>query len=238
MVEKIEINLIPNEYRVHSKSIKIPQDILISVLFSLIAIGVAFGVSYWKKQHLAEVESEIVTLTKDINTLKAKETKIKELQLKQAQFKDMKKGLSSISVDQDTWIRLFEIYCREVPPNTWIKSIEGEEKIPTQTVYEEPKNKKRRSKKRTSTTEKVTGPPTNTITLKGQTEAFGEVGQFMARLQGYPNISTVKIVEVKTKNTKESSFEFEIVHGYVSSTYSTVEGRPDNKSKKRKKKGK
>lgn len=249
MVEKIEVNLIPNEYRIHSKSIKIPQDILLSVLASLIAISVAFGVFYWKKQRRDEIVFEIESLTKEITQLESKEKKIQELKKNQELFRDMRNGLNSIHVDRDTWIRLFEIYCRELPENTWLLSLEGTEIIPDPPAEDDKKTKNKTSKKKkknekTPPEEKVIpvpkGPIVNNIKIEGRTNSFGEVGQFMARLQSTPNISGVKIQEVKSLNpkikkldSKESSFSFEIKHQYTIPRLDTLDGNSSSKNKKK-----
>lgn len=246
MVEKIEVNLIPNEYRIHSKSVKIPKDILLSVLATLIAISVTSGILYWKKQKLDEVNFEINSLTSEIKTLETKEKEIGRLKANQKTFRDMKNGLNSIHVDRDTWIRLLEIYCRELPSNTWLISVDGEELGAPAPVQEssKPKSKskgKRKSKKKETTVAVAPkGPVKSKVKIKGRTEAFGEVGQFMARLQETPNIENVTVIEVKSATNNKNSFDFEIVHVYnppKAEEVAVAEKKSKTKSK-RKRKGK
>ncbi len=220
MVERIEVNLIPNEYRVHSKKITVPQDIVISVIVTTLLIAASFSVWYWKAQEVDLITERIEVVTRDINNEKPVEDEIKQLKESQSAFKAMHQGLMSIKVDQGIWISLLETYCRELPQNSWLTEITGKEKVPEAPKPDAQKQKaKRKGGKpaKAKVAEKPTPPKPSyvEISIKGKTDAFGEVGQYMARLSDYPRVKSVRVVEVKDGG-KKGLFDFELAHQYVS----------------------
>ncbi len=181
MVEKIEVNLIPSEYRVHQKRFKIKNEVLIPVLISTLLISGSFGWFKFLEKRKALLTTEIAAIESEIRANKHIQVEIENLRKKKNSMQAKIKGLKSINVNRDKWVRLFELYCKELPKNSWITDI----------------------------TETPNGNSSQ-VTLKGMTEAFGEVGQYIARLVKEDALSSVKLVEIRDKGKDGKMLAFEI----------------------------
>ena len=124
MVEKINVNLLPAEYRVHHVKIKFHKEIVWPAIVSSVVLLVLFlwigslnakiG-SYTKK--IAQVEADIKKnqhILDEINSLKEQKkivlTKIK--------------ALERIDVNREKWLRLMETFSQKLPQGSWINSLE------------------------------------------------------------------------------------------------------------------
>ncbi|ERP30909.1 PilN domain-containing protein [Chitinivibrio alkaliphilus] len=199
MVEKIEINLIPNEYRVYRRAVKIPKDILISLLVSILLVGGAFLFYSLKVNERDTLEEDVAEISTKIAAEQHVERQIQDLKEKRQDALAMLNGLSSIPLDHGEWIYLMESYVREIPRNTWITTIEGEKIVPPL-----PDNAEE---------EEIEFANQYKMSVTGQTESFGEVGQYMARLKSVPGIDDVEVVEVNSAGDNEG-FRFEFRHSF------------------------
>jgi len=124
MIERIEINLLPAEYRFHRKTIKLQREIVYPVLGVLL---VAFGLALYT----FNMESQITQLKSDILRTEESFKKNKPIKDEIARLKDNKKivegkivALERITVDRGKWVRLMEIICQRLPDFTWLISCE------------------------------------------------------------------------------------------------------------------
>ena len=124
MIERIEINLLPAEYRFHRKTIKLQREIVYPVLGVLL---VAFGLALYT----FNMESKITQLKTDILRTEESFKKNKPIKDEIARLKDNKKivegkivALERITVDRGKWVRLMEIICQRLPDFTWLISCE------------------------------------------------------------------------------------------------------------------
>jgi Tfp pilus assembly protein PilN len=180
MVEKIEINLIPLEYRVHQRRFVLKKEVLIPILISAILVIVATSWLGFLNGRISTVTSEITRIESEIRRNKPIQDEIHVLQKKQKSMLAKVNGLKEIKVNRENWVRLSEEFSREIPVNSWLTKI----------------------------TQKK--DDASTIELVGVTEAFGEVGQYMARLMETPRFAVVKLVEIKDKNKSGDMLEFKI----------------------------
>jgi Tfp pilus assembly protein PilN len=124
MIERIEINLLPAEYRFHRKTIKLQREIVYPVLGVLL---VAFVLALYT----VNMESQITQLKTDIFRTEESFKKNKPIKDEITRLKDSKKiiegkiiALERISVDRGKWVRLMEVFCQRLPDFTWLISCE------------------------------------------------------------------------------------------------------------------
>jgi len=123
MVEKIEINLIPQEYRVQTRRFTIKKDILIPIGFSSILI---LSMAMWNAFLVGRINSEkaeTAKIVQEINENAHVQIEIASLGREQTAMETKIAGLKQISVVRDKSIRIMELYCREIPNNTWLTSL-------------------------------------------------------------------------------------------------------------------
>ncbi len=184
MLERIEINLIPHEYRVKTRRFTIKKDILIPIVISGVLITVMGVWNSVLTGQIKSVQTETSRIETDIKAFAPVKREIEKLGKEQRTMETKIAGLKQINVVRDKWVRLFELYCREIPANSWL----------------------------TQLTESG-----STIKIKGETNAFGEVGQFMVQLSGDSCVSSVKLLEVKGKGSAGKTHSFSINQGLSAS---------------------
>ena len=205
MVEFIEISLLPEEYQVR-EGVKLDTKMLLSFVGALVLIIAAFSGFLFFNSKLESVTAELTRVEAEIEAKKPIQQRILELESKQQQLTAKRDGLKKINVQRDKWVRILEIYPRNIPTNSWIIDI----------------------------TESVEGA-TPKMTLKGKSDAFGEVGQFLARLGSDSTVSNVVLHEVKEIRSGSDEVSFSISHTLPS--MAVVVSQPENTTgKKRKKK--
>lgn len=187
MVEKIEINLIPHEYRVRTRRFTIKKDVLIPIVISGVLISTMAMWNTVLKSRIRSVQQETTVIENKIRKFASVKREIEKLGQEQAAMETKIAGLKQINVVRDKWVRLLELYCREIPNNTWL----------------------------TQLTESG-----STIKVKGETNAFGEVGQFMVQLMDDSLVNSVKLVEVKGKGVSGKTHTFSIEQGLAASMIS------------------
>ncbi len=180
MVEKIEINLIPHEYRVRTRRFTIKKDILIPIVISGVLISTMLMWNTILTGRIRSVETETIRLENEIKAYASVKREIQKLGDEQRAMEAKISGLKQINIVRDKWVRLLELYCREIPENSWITQLTENNSM---------------------------------IKIKGETNAFGEVGQFMVRLMNDTLVSSVKLVEVKGKGSFVKPHTFSIDQG-------------------------
>jgi Tfp pilus assembly protein PilN len=124
MIERIEINLLPAEYRFHKKTIKLQREIVYPVLGVLFAAFILALYSFNMDGQIAQLRADIVRTEESFKKNKPIKDEITRL-------KDNKKivggkivALERITVDRGKWVRLMEIFCQRLPDFTWLISCE------------------------------------------------------------------------------------------------------------------
>jgi Tfp pilus assembly protein PilN len=122
MIERIEINLLPAEYRVHKRALQVQREIVWGML---ILIVIALGLS-WKTMMM---DSKIAQFKTNIRTTEESIERNKPIRDEITRLKDSKTivqgkivALERINVDRGKWVRLMEILCQCLPDFTWITS--------------------------------------------------------------------------------------------------------------------
>jgi Tfp pilus assembly protein PilN len=124
MVERIEINLLPAEYRVHRKTIRMQRDVVYPfmglVILAFVLVLYTFG-----------LENQISQLRSDIARTEDAFKRNKPIKDEISRLKDDKKiiegkiaALERITVDRGKWVHLMENLCQRLPDFTWLVSCE------------------------------------------------------------------------------------------------------------------
>jgi Tfp pilus assembly protein PilN len=122
MIERIEINLLPAEYRVHKKTLQLQREIIYPIL------GVAI-LGFFLALLTLKIDSDINQIKNDISSTEKmiklnKPIKDEIVRLKES--KNIVQGkilaLEQINVDRAKWVRLMEMICQRLPDFTWLES--------------------------------------------------------------------------------------------------------------------
>jgi len=204
MVEFIEISLLPEEYQVHD-GLKLDKNMIIASAITFVLIIAAFSGFLFFNSKLESVKAELARVEAEINAKKPIQQRILELEKKQQQLTAKRDGLKKINVQRDKWVRILEVYPRNIPSGTWILSItEG-------------------------------GTTTPEMTIKGKSSAFGEVGQFLARLGSDSLVGEVVLHEVKELKAGSDEVSFSISHSMPKMAVVVAPTAPSGNKKRRKK---
>jgi Tfp pilus assembly protein PilN len=167
MIEKIEINLLPVEYRVRKRSFNLPRSIVYPVVaFIVIAAGAGFYTIYLNEKQ-ARLTEEIAAIEKEIAANKHVQDEINKLR-KEKQVTDQKiRALERISVDREKWVRLLEVFSGNLPSYAWLISLRDER-----------------------------GPPEK-VQVEARTYSFPEVAQYMSKLEEAEYIKSVTLTGIE-----------------------------------------
>jgi Tfp pilus assembly protein PilN len=165
MIERIEINLLPVEYRVRKRSFNLPRSIVYPALALIVfAVGAGFYTIYLGEKQ-ARLTDEIEAIEKEIAANKQVQTEINELR-KRKQITDQKiRALERISVDREKWVRLLEVFSGNLPTYAWLISVK-------ESGEEQPRN----------------------IVVEARTYSFPEVADYMKKLEAAEYIKNVTLM--------------------------------------------
>lgn len=124
MIERIEVNLLPAEYRVHTRRFYLQREII----YPLIIIGSVFVVftwwTLWLTQETHQYENLIAQKEMEIAQNKHILDEIKNLEEQEALLEKKIRALERITINREKWIRLQEIFCKKLPLGTWLDRME------------------------------------------------------------------------------------------------------------------
>lgn len=180
MIERIEINLLPAEYRVHRKKLTIKREVAYPLL---IAGLIAISLSLWTaamKNSVVEKSNEIKSVTEAINKNRPIQQEINQLNTDKRTIEQKIHALELINVNREKWVRLLEEFSNRLPPYTWMVSIK----------------------------EELRTPPV--IHIQGRTYSFPEVANFMSNLNDCNYVISVDLSEIEQDKNEEKTFSFSI----------------------------
>lgn len=181
MIERIEVNLLPYEYRDQSKKIVIPKgSFIIAVAVSLVVVTIFIMtaninsridiLTRENREKKAEID-KYRPLLKEINTLKKRKSEV-----------TIKIGaLEKISIDREKWVRLQETFVKQLPQTTWIDKIT------------ERKGKARE------------------LEIVGRTYSFSEAAVYMGRLRETKAVTKVDLLDITMVSTLDRVYKFTII---------------------------
>lgn len=180
MIERIEINLLPAEYRVHRKQFKIKREIAYPFVF---AVVVCFTLALWT----AGIQNSITTSKNKIKELRGKieqnrpiQNEINQLRKDKNVIQQKIQGLQLINVNREKWVLLMEEFSNRLPDYTWLRNLN----------------------------EELRSSPI--IKIEGETYSFPEVANLMSNLEDCPYIQGVDLINIEQKSNVERIYGFSI----------------------------
>jgi Tfp pilus assembly protein PilN len=180
MVERIEINLLPAEYRVHKRGIRLSRSTVYPGL-GLCVLG--FFLLSWTiglDSQIRQLKNDILSVDDMIRKNLYIKEQINKLRADRAVIQEKIVALERINVNREKWVRLMEILCQRVPDFTWLISVE----------------------------EKDQNPPV--LSIEGRTMSFPEVANFMSRLSESEFIRSVDLSGIEETKEETKMFRFNI----------------------------
>jgi Tfp pilus assembly protein PilN len=180
MIERIEINLLPAEYRIHKRRIRISRDVFypvfILLLWGLFLLSFTFGLTSEIEQRKKEIAS-VDAMIKANSYIRLQITKLKA---DRAVIQEKILALERINVNREKWVRLLELMCQRLPDFTWVLSID----------------------------ERPQTPPV--LVVEGRTLSFPEVANFMSQLSESNYIRNVDLSSIEETKEAIKLFRFNI----------------------------
>ena len=180
MIERVEINLLPAEYRVHKRGIRVSRDVFYPVFILLLLAAFLISLTFGLNTEIQQRKNEIVAVDAMIKANSYIKEQIAKLKAERAVIQEKILALERINVNREKWVRLMEIMCQRIPDFTWIMSI----------------------------TEKTQTPPV--LGLEGRTLSFPEVANFMTQLLGSNYIRSVDLSSIEEIGGALKMFRFGI----------------------------
>jgi Tfp pilus assembly protein PilN len=180
MIERVEINLLPAEYRVHKKGIRISRDVFYPIFILLLLGAFLISLTFGLNTEIQQRKNEIVAVDAMIKANSYIKEQIAKLKADRAVIQEKILALERINVNREKWVRLLEIMCQRLPDFTWIVSINERTQIPPVLVVE------------------------------GRTLSFPEVANFMSQLMGSNYIRSVDLSSIEEVGGVLKMFRFGI----------------------------
>ena len=178
MIERVEINLLPAEYRVHKRGIRISRDVFYPVFILLLLGAFLISLTFGLNTEIQQRKNEIVAVDAMIKANSYIKEQITKLKAERAIIQEKILALERINVNREKWVRLLEIMCQRLPDFTWIVSIN----------------------------EKTQNPPV--LAVEGRTLSFPEVANFMSQLSGSNYIRSVDLSSIEEIKEAIKMFRF------------------------------
>jgi Tfp pilus assembly protein PilN len=180
MIERVEINLLPAEYRVHKRGIRVSRDVFYPVLALLIVVAILIVTTVTLNAQILQRKNDIANVENMIRANSYIKEQIGKLKADRAVIQEKIIALERISVNREKWVRLMEILCQRLPDFTWLVSVE----------------------------EKTQTPPV--LAVEGRTLSFPEVANFMSKLSESNYIRGVDLSGIEETQEATKLFRFTI----------------------------
>ncbi len=183
MLERIEINLLPAEYRVHHRRLRIPREIVYPSLILIFVAGALFYKTIAIDNEIGQLKQNISSLEQRIAKERPIKKEIQKLQKDRREIFDKIRGLQRISVNKEKWVRLLEILSYSLPEWMWLNSV----------------------------SERSQGTNASVLDIKGNTFSFPEVATYMTQLEETEYIRSVDLSSIDESRADENRvYQFSI----------------------------
>lgn len=180
MVERIEINLLPAEYRVHRRNFRIEREVVYPLIIMVLT---CLGLMFWSiniENTKGICENEIKVLEQQIAINRPIHEEIKKLRSDQLLIGEKIRALERISVNREKWVRLMEELSNRLPEYTWLISIKEENSTPP------------------------------VIHIEGRTYSFPEVANYMSQLKESEYVNSVDLSRIEQIDSQSRLFSFHV----------------------------
>ncbi|MFW6221366.1 MAG: PilN domain-containing protein [Fibrobacterota bacterium] len=190
-MERIEVNLLPAEYRIHSPRLRLRREIIYpSVFLLIVACFLAFSwINMSNKIH--EQKSAIQITEQRIAEDKHIHNEISKLREEHSQIQNKIHALQKIDINRDKWVRLQEVFSSRLPDQTWLTAIE--ENSSGHSLQE------------------GNAGVMSKVSIRGKTADFSEVAVYMSALQSSEYINTIDLSKVEQGTNKVFDFSISCV---------------------------
>jgi len=184
MIERIEINLLPAEYRIRKRGAVLPRSIIYpAVAFAVLAV-VAGMITLYMKDVESQLTSKIAEINREIEANKGLHGELRELSETKKVTEGKIAALKQISVDRERWVRLMEMLSAALPSYSWLVSV-----------------------KEAAASE---GQPERLV-IEARTYSFPEVAHYMSRLEMHDLVEQVYLTSVdQIQGQHRTMYRFEL----------------------------
>lgn len=123
MVERIEVNLLPAEYRVRARRLYLRREIVYPLLLLAIVMTVLGLWMLTLNSEIGQYETQIAQIDENIRRNQHILKEIRELEEEKKLVTDKIMGLERIDVNREKWVRLQEELCKHLPDLTWLVQV-------------------------------------------------------------------------------------------------------------------
>jgi len=123
MMNRIEINLLPVEYRVRPKNIRLDREIVWPLVGTLVLLTIMAIVVANVNGEIDGFEGRIDSVERDIEKNRVIAKEIKHLETSRETVISKIQALQRINVSRGKWVRIPEILSRELPERTWLVGV-------------------------------------------------------------------------------------------------------------------
>lgn len=180
MIERIEINLLPAEYRIHHRRFEVSSTIIGILLIMGVLAFLLAGISFNLVNSNRILNNQIKAVQSSIEINRPIQQEINKLKEDQKIINEKIRGLELINVNREKWVRLMEEFSNRLPEYTWLVSVKEE-------VGEK-----------------------SVIYIEGRTLSFPEVANFMSNLKECRYISDIELSQIEQTDPKERIFKFSL----------------------------
>jgi Tfp pilus assembly protein PilN len=180
MVERIEINLLPAEYRVHRRQLGVNRQALYSILGVGVLLLILIVVTTTYERQISDLQSKISMVEGDIARNSHVQKEINTLRSEKSLIEGKIRALQRIDVNREKWVRLLEVFSRYLPEYSWLVSmqeLEGEKPV---------------------------------LEMEGRTYSIPDVADYMAELKQSPYIAKVDLSNIEQVDERQQVFRFRI----------------------------
>lgn len=195
MIERIEINLLPAEYRVHRKKFQVKREAAYPLLIAgVIALSLSL-VSIGMQNSIRTNRNQIKAVEQSIEQNQPIQNEINRLRNDKQTIEGKIRGLELIDVNREKWVRLMEEVSNRLPEYTWLTSLKEEQRTPP------------------------------VIHIEGHTYSFPEVANFMSNLNDCPYILTIDLSQIEQISAAPRIFRFLLSSAINDNAYFTATGQ-------------
>jgi Tfp pilus assembly protein PilN len=180
MIERIEINLLPAEYRFHKRRFRIQREMIYPLLAVILTGIVLVFWTLFQENSISYNNSQIKFLTQQIEQNRPIQNEINMLRSDKMAIQEKIRALERISVNREKWVKLMEELSGRLSQYTWLLSLKEENTIPP------------------------------VLSIEGKTYSFPEVANYMSNLKESKYISSVGLTDIEQVSSKEKVYKFSI----------------------------
>lgn len=178
MIERIEVNLLSAEYRIHGKNVSLQREIVYPLLILVIAAVVITSISLSLDSKIDTLKHQINETNKEITRSEYIRKELKNLKKQKKLVEKKLNALELINVNREKWIRLQEVFCKALPNAIWIEKIEEKHNASTK------------------------------IEINGKTLSFVQVAVFMKSLLESNYIDRIELLKIEQMGISETIYNF------------------------------